>query len=120
MAPPQVLAADSPWWLGVTGLTNRYGFIEDGGIYACPRPGLLRAVDLAHVALAVETGVQDLALSQAPWSNPTERGSLYRVPGRRCNFGTFSLSLPTATLASVKLGPISHCSVPTIAHARFI
>ena len=39
--PPQALAADSTWCLHVTGLKNRYGFIEDGGINTCPRPGLL-------------------------------------------------------------------------------
>ena len=39
--PPHALAADSTWCLRVTGLKNRYGFIEDGGINACPRPGLL-------------------------------------------------------------------------------
>ena len=82
MAPPQVLAADSPWWLGVTGLTNRYGFIEDGGIYACPRPGLLRAVDLAHIALAVETWVQDLALRPGPLVEPDGEGELIQGPGK--------------------------------------
>ena len=39
--PPHALAADSTWCLRVTGLKNRYGFIEDGGINTCPRPGLL-------------------------------------------------------------------------------
>ena len=61
-------------------------------------------MDLAHVALAVEIrGGQDLILSQAPWSNPTGRMSIYKVPKRHSHFRTFSSFLPTAALAGVKL-----------------
>ena len=49
-------------------------------------------------------GGRDLVLSQAPWSNPTGKVSLYKVPKRYSHSRTFNSSLPNATLAGVSMG----------------
>ena len=40
----------------MTGLTSKNIFVSDGEVYAVLGPGPISALDLAHVALAVETG----------------------------------------------------------------
>ena len=86
LAPPQALAANSPWWLGVTGLTNRDGFLEDGAIYACQTPGLLRAADVAHVALSVEAGGPRLGFESGPLVKHDGKEELLQDPGKTLSF----------------------------------
>ena len=35
LAPPLALTANYPWWLGLTGLTNKEGRLEDGVTHSC-------------------------------------------------------------------------------------
>ena len=57
-----------------------------------------------------------LGFEPGPLVEPDGEGELIQGPGKTLSFR----SLPTATLASVKLGPMSYCRVPTIAHAGFM
>ena len=68
------------------GLTNRDGLLEDGEIYACTRPGPLRAADLAHVALSVEARGQRLGFEPGPLVKPDGKEELLQGPGETLSF----------------------------------
>ena len=86
------------------GLTRKDICVSNGKVCAALSPGLIRASDLTHVALAVETGGRDFVLSQAPWSKPMGKACVYQVPKRYSHSHTFNSSHPTASLAGVSLG----------------
>ena len=104
LTQPRTLVIDSPRWSRVIGLTSHDIHISNGEVYAASSPGPIRASDLMHVALAVETGGRDFVLSQAPWSKPMGKACVYQVPKRYSHSHTFNSSHPTASLAGVSLG----------------
>ena len=66
LALPQALVTNSPRWFGVTGLTSKDVSVSDGEAYTWASPGPINAADLAHVALAVETGGARLSDESSP------------------------------------------------------
>ena len=70
----------------MTGLTDREGFLEDGAIYACQTPSLLRAADLTHVALSVEAGGTRLSYEPSSLAEPNGKEELIQGPGKTMSF----------------------------------
>ena len=89
--------------IGATGICKRVS--RDGQVFSASAPGLISALDLAHKALAAETGGRDLLMRQAPWSNP--RGHFAHIKCREREGVALPPAYsppPTATLAGVSFG----------------
>ena len=57
-------------WSRIMGVTSAEICVSDGQVFAASSPGLLRALDLAQVALAVETGRARLSDELSPLVKP--------------------------------------------------
>ena len=90
LVPSQALVAGSQWWLGVTGLTNRNGFVEDGSqgqVYSG-----LRTSHMLHWRW--RQGGARLGFEPSPLVKADREEELVQGPGKTLSFPYLQLVHP--------------------------